>query len=116
MSSENGVNLRMIKMRKLCFALGMTALSLTANLCVADTTPTALSKASAQSHSVQKVSVNKATLEQLDAIPGLGKKKAQALLDYIAQNGPIKDQAQLTQVKGIGDKLAAKISPYLSFN
>ena len=103
-------------MKRLCFALGMTILSLTTNLCVAETTPTQLNKASVQAHSVQKVSVNKATLQQLDAIPGLGEKKAQALLDYIAQNGPIKDQAQLTQVKGIGDKLAAKISPYLSFN
>ncbi|GAB60149.1 ComEA family DNA-binding protein [Rheinheimera nanhaiensis] len=103
-------------MKPLYFALGMTLLSLTANLCAAETSSDKVTKASAQAHAVQKVSINSASLEQLDAIPGLGQKKAQAVLDYIAANGPIKDEAQLTQVKGIGEKLAAKISPYLSFN
>ena len=104
-------------MKKICFALGMTALTLTANQCLADTKPAMeISKTAAVTNSMQKVSLNTATLEQLDAIPGLGEKKAQAVLDYIAEHGPIKDQAQLTKVKGIGEKLAAKISPYLSFN
>jgi competence protein ComEA len=104
-------------MRRFCIALGMTAVTLLANVCIAQTeSPNQITKASAAAHTVQKVQINTATLEQLDAIPGLGKKKAQAVLDYIAQNGPIKDQAQLTEVKGIGDKLAAKIGPYLSFN
>lgn len=104
-------------MKRVCFALSMTALLLVTNVWAADTkTAAQITKTSAASHAVQKVPLNTATLEQLDAIPGLGKKKAQAVLDYIAQNGAIKDQAQLTEVKGIGDKLAAKISPYLSFN
>ena len=104
-------------MKKICFALGMTALTLTANQCLADTKPAMeISKTAAAANSMQKVPLNTATLEQLDAIPGLGEKKAQAVLDYIAEYGPIKDQSQLTQVKGIGEKLAAKISPYLSFN
>jgi len=103
-------------MKNLFFALGMTVFALVTNLCFAQTTDsTEISKTAAASHSVQKISLNTATLEQLDAIPGLGQKKAQAVLDYIAQNGPIKDQTQLTQVKGIGSKLAAKISPYFSF-
>ncbi|MCS4307465.1 competence protein ComEA [Rheinheimera pacifica] len=104
-------------MKKLAIAVGMTLLTLTANQCLAQTKPAAeVTKASAAAHTVQKVNINNATLEQLEAIPGLGKKKAQAVLDHIAENGPIKDQAQLTQVKGIGDKLAAKIGPYLSYN
>ncbi|MDP5134671.1 helix-hairpin-helix domain-containing protein [Rheinheimera baltica] len=104
-------------MKRLQFALVMTALVFTVNVCAAQTeAPAQITKSSASSHNVQKVQVNKATLEQLEAIPGLGKKKAQAVIDYIASNGSIKNQAQLTEVKGIGDKLAAKISPYLSFN
>ncbi|MDP2715887.1 helix-hairpin-helix domain-containing protein [Rheinheimera sp.] len=103
-------------MKKICFALGMTALTLTANQCLADTKPAMEISKTAAASSMQKVPLNTATLEQLDAIPGLGEKKAQAVLDYIAEHGPIKDQTQLTQVKGIGEKLAAKISPYLSFN
>jgi competence protein ComEA len=103
-------------MKQLAIAVGMTLLTLTAHQCLAQTQPAPeVTKASAAAHNVQKVNINTATLDQLDAIPGLGKQKAQAVLDYIAENGPIKDQAQLTQVKGIGDKLAAKISPYLSY-
>jgi competence protein ComEA len=103
-------------MKRLCFALGMTALTLAVNVCYAQTgAPNDITKTAAAAHSVQKVPLNSASLQQLDAIPGLGQKKAQAVLDYIAQHGPIKNQLQLTEVKGIGDKLAAKISPYLSF-
>jgi competence protein ComEA len=106
----------MIKMKTIYFALGMTALTLMVNVCVAETkAPVQVSKAAAASHQMQKIQINTATEAQLDAIPGLGKKKAQAVLAYIAQNGPIKSQTQLTEVKGIGEKLAAKISPYLSF-
>ncbi|MBZ9611704.1 ComEA family DNA-binding protein [Rheinheimera maricola] len=104
-------------MKQFVIAAGITLLTLTANQCLAQAKPkNEITTASAAAHSVQKININSATLEQLDAIPGLGQKKAQAVLDYIAQNGPISDQSQLTQVKGIGDKLAAKIGPYLSFN
>lgn len=48
-------------------------------------------------------------------MPGIGEKKAQAIKDYISANGPIKDQKQLTEVKGIGDKLAAKVAEHVSF-
>ncbi len=101
-------------MKHLFFVLIMTTLAVCTNLAFADAkTATQISKSEV---TVQKIQINNASLEELDAIPGLGKKKAQAVLDYIAEHGPIKDQAQLTKVKGIGDKLAAKISPYLSFN
>ena len=104
-------------MKQLVIAAGMTLLTLSANQCLAQTKPAAdITTASAAAHSVQKININTATLEQLDAIPGLGAKKAQAVLDYIAENGRIADQSQLTQIKGIGDKLAAKIGPYLSYN
>jgi competence protein ComEA len=104
-------------MNKLGFALGMTMLAFSINVCAAQTkAPNEVTKTAAAAQSVQKVQLNSATLEQLIQIPGLGQKKAQAVLDYIAQHGPIKDAAQLTEVKGIGEKLAAKISPYMSFN
>ncbi len=101
-------------MKHVFFVLAMTMLAVCTNIAFAD--PNAKSQLSKTEAVLQKVSINTASLEQLDAIPGLGKKKAQAVLDHIAQYGPIQSQADLTKVKGIGDKLAAKIGPYLSFN
>lgn len=64
---------------------------------------------------VGKLSINKASQQQLEAIPGIGAKKAQAILEYIQKNGPIKNQQQLMEVKGIGAKLAEKITAFVSF-
>lgn len=62
-----------------------------------------------------KVSINKASQQQLEAIPGIGEKKALAILDYIKSHGPIKNQQQLMEVKGIGAKLAEKINSFVSY-
>lgn len=62
-----------------------------------------------------KLALNKADQQQLEAIPGIGAKKAQAILEYIKQNGPIKDKKQLMEVKGIGEKMAERIATYVSF-
>lgn len=104
-------------MNKLVYVVGMTLLTLGINMHAVNAEPAAqVTKSAAAAQSAQKIQLNKATLEQLESIPGLGKKKAQAVLDYIKENGAIKNQAQLTEVKGIGEKLAAKISPYVNFN
>ncbi len=62
-----------------------------------------------------KLALNKADQQQLEAIPGIGAKKALAILEYIKQHGPIKDKKQLMEVKGIGEKMADRIATYVSF-
>lgn len=75
-----------------------------------------VAKLNSQTQAVKTLlSINKATAEQLVAIPGIGQKKAEAILAYIKEQGPIKNQQQLTEVKGIGAKLAEKIAAYVSF-
>lgn len=63
----------------------------------------------------QLINVNKATAEQLSQLPGIGKTKAQAIVDYRTQGGKFKSVADLTQVKGIGDKLVAKLEGKVTF-
>lgn len=54
------------------------------------------------------VDLNTATVEQLDALPGIGPSTAQAIVEHRARHGPFRSVAQLLQVKGIGEaKLAA---------
>lgn len=104
-------------MKNLIAAIVLTLFTLMASASFANTKNTnTLNKADATEQRMQKININQASLEQLEAIPGLGKSKAQAVLDYIAKNGAIKNSNELTNVKGIGNKLAAKISPYLSYN
>jgi len=59
------------------------------------------------------VNVNTATVEQLMDIPGIGTAKANAIVEY-RQQKQFDSVAELVNVKGIGDKLLAKITPYVS--
>jgi competence protein ComEA len=56
----------------------------------------------------QVVDLNTATLEQLDALPGIGPSTAQAILDHRRTHGRFRSIDELLEVRGIGDaKLAA---------
>lgn len=60
------------------------------------------------------VSLNNATKEQLESLPGVGPALAGAILDYRSKIGSFSDLSQLREVSGIGSKLYAKITPQLS--
>lgn len=48
------------------------------------------------------VSLSSATLEQLDALPGLGPTTAQRIIDYREQHGPFRSVDELDAVPGFG--------------
>ncbi|MFI9364509.1 helix-hairpin-helix domain-containing protein [Kitasatospora sp. NPDC053057] len=60
------------------------------------------------------VSLNRATLEQLDALPGVGPTLAQRILAYRASHGSFRSIDQLRQVSGIGARTFAELRPLLT--
>jgi len=61
----------------------------------------------------KKININAAQAAELMTIPGIGAKKAQAIIDYRNERGPFKRIADLDKVKGIGPKMLEKIKPYI---
>ncbi len=57
---------------------------------------------SGETYSPQKIDINQAEAWLLEALPGIGEIRAQAIIDYRRQNGPFHNINELTKVKGIG--------------
>jgi competence protein ComEA len=57
------------------------------------------------------VSINSATIEELDALPGIGPSLAQNIVDYRESNGPFTSVDQLGDVTGIGPSKLEKLRP-----
>lgn len=63
----------------------------------------------------EMVNINTATLEELQTIKGIGKKKAEAILQYRKEHGPFRRKEDLLQVKGIGKKALEAIESQVTF-
>ena len=61
------------------------------------------------------VNINTATLEELQTIKGIGKKKAEAILQYRKEHGAFCTKEDLLQVKGIGKKALEAIESQVNF-
>lgn len=69
---------------------------------------------SADGSAAVKISLNQATLDQLQTLPGVGGVTAKAILDWRNKNGQFTDLLQLQEIRGIGSKTFARLEPYLS--
>lgn len=63
---------------------------------------------------VQKVDLNRAESWLLQALPGIGEGKAQAIVDYRNENGPFKRIEDVLRVTGIGEGTFQKIRDYIT--
>ncbi len=55
------------------------------------------------------VNLNSASAAELEKLPGIGPKIAEAIVKHRETNGPFKSVDDLKQIKGIGDKSFEKI-------
>jgi competence protein ComEA len=59
------------------------------------------------------VDLNRATVQELDALPGVGPVLAQRILDWRTENGRFTSIEELQEIKGIGQRTFAEISKHV---
>jgi competence protein ComEA len=64
----------------------------------------------------EKININTASAEELDRLPGIGKTKAQAIIDYRTQNGSFQNLEDIQKVKGIKSGEYAKLKDYIKLS
>lgn len=63
---------------------------------------------------VAKLDLNRATIEELVGVPGIGPRMAQAIVDFRTSKGSFTSFDELLQVRGIKDKTLKAIAPYFT--
>lgn len=71
-----------------------------------------------ENHSAQteKTAINRASLEELITLPGIGPVTAKAIIAFRQENGPLHFAEDLLFIKGIGPSALEKIRSYISFD
>lgn len=64
--------------------------------------------------SSSKININKAGIEELTTLPGVGDSLAQKIFNYRKENGNFKSIDDLKSVNGIGDKKFESLKEYIS--
>jgi competence protein ComEA len=62
----------------------------------------------------QKIDLNRADVWLLDALPGIGQGRAQAIVDYRNQNGSFRRIEDLLNIQGIGESTLGEIRDFIT--
>ncbi|MDF1692095.1 MAG: ComEA family DNA-binding protein [Zhongshania sp.] len=65
--------------------------------------------------SAHALDVNTASAEELQALKGIGEKRAAAIIQYRSEHGPFKSTEDLLKVPGIGNSIITANSAELEF-
>ncbi|MCG9730202.1 helix-hairpin-helix domain-containing protein [Shewanella sp. Isolate13] len=76
--------------------------------------PTSQQQAKQSVAKSELIKINSATAEELSTLNGIGESKAAAIVEYRKTHGNFSSVEQLTNVKGIGEKLIEKNRSQLS--
>ena len=60
------------------------------------------------------LNINSATVAQLETLPGIGARTAQAIVDQRQKSGGFKKIEELMNIKGIGEKSFLKLKPMVT--
>ena len=96
-------------MKKLLLPLMLTAMFFTGMNAAAQAQQSLQPISAVQSQS-KKLNINTASVTELKSLPGIGTAKADAIVNYRKQHGEFSSIHELSKVKGIGDKMVAKLS------
>lgn len=61
-----------------------------------------------------KMNINKAGVDELDELPGIGPAKAETIIEYRDTNGPFKTIEDLKSISGIGEKTFDKLKDLIT--
>lgn len=62
------------------------------------------------------ININKASVSELDTLPGIGKARAEAIIEYREKNGGFKAKEDIMNVSGIGEGIYDKLKDLITVN
>lgn len=60
------------------------------------------------------IDLNTATVAELSALPGIGEKRAEAIIEYRTQHGPFTSTGEVMEVSGIGPGIYEQIKDLIT--